>query len=163
MKNLRLFPFVPFVACLLFLAKQSDASDLKKLSGIYEYVYENNATLIENHYIELDASKALPTGTYYGTSDDFDDSREGYLPGFFMAPMSDLELTDSVIRFKVTVRKGSMWSKPITPFSKDKRGKEWTVNLGSNERIYTGKISGNKITLENVGVGPRVFIKRPGK
>jgi hypothetical protein len=84
--------------------KQRNPEIIKKLTqaqnidGCYEYIYpDNTSDLIENHYIVLKNG----TGLYYGTSDEFDEARTEYLPGFFVVPMQNLSIDNDSIRFKL--------------------------------------------------------------
>ena len=131
-----------------------------KIVGIYEYKYEHNTKdLIENHYIKLEETNGKIFGIYYGTSDDFDEARENYLPGFFKAKMLDINITDSKISFKVKVNASDIYDKAITPFKSPKNNKQWTIGLRNYERSYFGKISANKILVETKDFDKRIFIK----
>jgi hypothetical protein len=131
-----------------------------KVLGVYEYKYEyNTKDLTENHYIKLEEINGKVSGIYYGTSDDFDEAREGYLPGFFKANMLNINITDSKINFKVKVNASDIYDKAITPFKNPKNNKQWTIGLRNYERNYFGKISANKILIETEGFDKRTFIK----
>jgi len=133
----------------------------KPTTGVYEYVYPYNSNdLSENHYLRLEQHNDTVTGIYYGTSDDFDDAREGYLPGFFMARMRDLIMTDSTIRFTVRVDSSDMFTKPITPFDNPKDNTPWTSGIRYRERAYTGGVAGDSIVIQTKGFKPRLFLKR---
>ena len=133
----------------------------RQVLGIYEYVYEyNNKDLVENHYIKLEEINGKLKGTYYGTSDDFDEAREEYLPGFFKADMHDIFINDSTINFKVKVISSDVYKKAITPFKSPKNNKRWTVGLRYNERNYFGKIYGDKIVIKTKDFDKRTFVKR---
>ena len=87
---------------------------VKSLAGVYEYVYEHNTEdLKENHYIVLEPEDGFLAGRYYGTSDDFDDAREGYLPGFFVAPMRNLSIQGQTISFQIELQPDDLFLKPI--------------------------------------------------
>lgn len=131
-----------------------------KVLGVYEYKYEyNTKDLIENHYIKLEETNGNISGIYYGTSDDFDEAREGYSPGFFKAMMLDIKITDSKINFKVKVKASDIYDKAITPFKNPKNNKEWTFGSRNYERNYFGKISANKILVDTKDFDKRTFIK----
>ncbi|WP_269685217.1 hypothetical protein [Flavobacterium lacustre] len=131
-----------------------------KVLGIYEYKYDyNTKDLTENHYIKLEETNGKISGIYYGTSDDFDEAREGYLPGFFKAKMLDINITDSKISFKIKVNDSDVYDKAITPFKNPKNNKQWTIGLRNYERSYFGKISENKILVETKDFDKRIFIK----
>lgn len=84
------------------------------IAGTYEYVYpDNTSDLIENHYIIIDKIDNKYVGRYYGTSDEFDDAREGYYPGFFVADMENLEIKNDTIRFRLTVPNDKILSKSV--------------------------------------------------
>jgi hypothetical protein len=132
---------------------------------VYEYVYPyNTPDLIENHTIELDASGATPRGWYYGTSDEFDQAREGYLPGFFVAPMSNLMLTESTISFTLD-RPDRLFVAPVPLEYRSADDvpegliEEWTVSLPNESRSYHGVASGDDLVLDVAG-GARVFRRR---
>jgi hypothetical protein len=131
-----------------------------KVLGVYKYKYEyNTKDLTENHYIKLEEINGKISGIYYGTSDDFDEAREGYLPGFFKVNMLNINITDSKINFKLKVNDSDIYDKAITPFNNPKNKKQWTVGLRNYERNYFGKISANKILVETEGFDKRTFIK----
>jgi hypothetical protein len=128
----------------------------------YEYVYPfNTPDLIENHYLVLDTSGPEPQGWYYGTSDEFDAAREGYLPGFFVAPMMDLALSAAAISFAIE-RPARFFAAPVpleyrgtADVPADLLG-EWSVPLPAAARTYGGARNEDSITLDVPG-GPRVF------
>jgi hypothetical protein len=131
-------------------------------SAVYEYVYPyNTPDLIENHYVVLDSAGGELRGWYYGTSDEFDAAREGYLPGFFVAPMETLRITGGAISFRLT-RPARFFVAPVPLEYRDADAvppgalEEWTVPLPTEGREYTGSRGSDNITLTVPG-GPRVF------
>ncbi len=130
--------------------------------GAYEYVYPyNTPDLIENHYVVLDAAAGEPRGWYYGTSDEFDAAREGYLPGFFVAPMEALRVTGDSIFFRLT-RPERFFVAPVPLEYRDSSAvppgmlEVWSVQLPTQVRDYAGSRGADGITLTVPG-GPRVF------
>jgi hypothetical protein len=146
------------VALLSFTAPPNVAAQ----TVTYEYVYPyNTPDLIENHYIVLDMSGPEPRGWYYGTSDEFDSGREGYLPGFFVAPMSDLEMSAGAISFGLS-RPERFFASPVRLEYRSAEAVptgllgEWAISLPSASRRYGGGLTREAVTLDVPG-GPRVF------
>ena len=84
------------------------------LSGTYEYIYPyNSAGLIENQYIVLIQNKTGYSGWYYGTSDEFDSAREGYLPAFFVTEMLNLKISNDTITFKLAISDNDLLTEPV--------------------------------------------------
>jgi len=128
----------------------------------YEYVYPyNTPDLIENHYIVLDTSGPALTGWYYGTSDEFDSAREGYLPGFFVAPMADVEVSAEAISFALS-RPERFFSSPVPREYRSADAVpagligEWAIQVTTASRTYGGTVTDGAITLDVPG-GPRTF------
>lgn len=127
-----------------------------KLIGIYEYVYEYNTNdLIENHYLEFKENKIF----YYGTSDDFDEAREGYFPGFFFTEISNPSLIANQLNFSLTVNDSLFYKKPITPLNQITENELWEIGIRNNTRKYNGQIDGDTITIITTNFEPRKFIK----
>ncbi len=104
------------------------------------------------------------TGLYYGTSDDFDEAREGYYPGFYVLNMSDFSIVEEDIIFSLKLNEGDLLSKPVelkyssvleVPKEENPR---WVVSNLNGSRSYSGKIYNDRIVLD-VGDEERVFIK----
>jgi hypothetical protein len=148
--------------------KNYDKEFLSRIVGTYEYVYEyNTQNIIENHYIILEGYNNQLKGWYYGTSDDFDEMREGYEPGFFLAEMSDLIIAQDSIKFKLHVNFEEFYTKPISlqyrntkqlPKTKYKKWEAYAGNAPFRSRIYNGTIKNNKIKL-NMDEEDRIFKK----
>ena len=127
------------------------------LSGVYEYEYEHNTeNLIENHYLAFKDGNAF----YYGTSDDFDDMRQGYYPGFFKAPIETMKMEGDSISFGLKVSDSIFYKQPITPMYQVGENEPWDVGVRYYTRTYTGKIKGDTIIIGTDGFGPRLFIKK---
>ena len=141
------------------------------LLGVYEFVYQfNTKNLIENHYIVLESDHDSIAGRYYGTSDDFDDAREGYLPGFFVAPMKQLSIQGQKISFQIELQADDIFIKPIelsirsTQGVDRKRNKRWIADYQPGIRLtrsfvsYTGEIKNGEFHI-TTQYGIRVFKK----
>lgn len=146
-------------------------SVVDSLIGVYEYVYEyNTKNLTENHYIVLKSDNNSVAGRYYGTSDDFDDAREGYLPGFFVAPMRQLSIQGQKISFQIELQADDLFIKPIelsTRSSQEvdrKKNKRWITDYQPGIRLtrsfitYTGEIRNGELHI-TTQYGVRVFKK----
>lgn len=127
-----------------------------KLTGLYEYIYKHNTDdLIENHYLEFRKNETL----YYGTSDDFDEAREGYLSGFFFTKINNLSLTNNQLDFSLTINDSDFFQNPITPLFRVEENKPWEIGIRYDTRKYEGQISGDTITIITTDFDPRKFIK----
>jgi hypothetical protein len=143
----------------------SDKVDLY-LNGIYEFAYPYNTDdLIENHYIAFRKTGENVEGWYYGTSDEFDEAREGYLPGFFVSKIQDLETKGDSLLFKVLTGYNKCYSKALPigyVVSSEilKTNEIWQPDNKKNYTLdYSGKLTGLKITMA-VNGNTRVFKKR---
>jgi hypothetical protein len=129
---------------------------------VHEYPY-NTAELIEDHFIVLEGAGGELRGWYYGTSDEFDAAREGYPPGFFVAPMEGLAITRDQIAFTLN-RPARFFAAPVPLQFKSVADvppgllDEWNVPLPAESRRYTGTLRGGEIVLEVFG-GLRVFVR----
>jgi hypothetical protein len=128
-------------------------------SGIYEYAYKyNTKTLKENHYIKIFKSNGKSIGYYYGTNDDFDDAREGYLPGFYSQEMINLKINGNKISFEIQPKK--FFSKAITPIKKEISNSTWGIRIKHIKvRYYYGEYRENKLIIQSDGIDGRVFNK----
>ena len=130
-----------------------------KLIGIYEYVYEYNSDeWNENHYMEFKKLDGKQHGTYYGTSDDFDDAREGYPPGFYKQTMENIVITDTSVSFDLRVSNNQMLTKQVTPLKETSNNSAWGRGGEKILRHYSCQIKDDTITMETA-YGPRVFSK----
>lgn len=131
--------------------------------GTYEHVYPHNTELLdENHFIVFDVEGERLRGWYYGTSDDFDPGREGYLPGFFVAEMDSLAVTESALTFALEVRPDEYFATPV-PLSfrgaeeiPEGRLEAWTHAPAARPRPYLGTVSADAIVLDVDGAS-RIF------
>lgn len=162
------------------IEKNKEVSNITNISsmndcvGIFCYDYEDDTTdLIEDHYIVIENVSGQIMGRYYGTSDDFDEAREGYYPGFFVADMSNLKINNKEITFEIFLTENDIFSKPVKlkyKCSKDVplSGNPLWINKqiidGSdkNHRKYQGKIVNGEIILK-VDESQRIFKKIEGE
>ena len=126
------------------------------LSGTYEYIYPyNSADLIENQYIVLIQNKTGYSGWYYGTSDEFDSAREGYLPAFFVTEMLNLKISNDTITFKLAISDNDLLIEPVTLKLRSteeaiKAGySKWGNKINPTPKEYWGLIiNSNQISLK---------------
>lgn len=155
MKNLVIGLFLTLIACgqNTNQHKQDEkvASNIDKYIGIYEYVYpDNTQDLTENHFIVLSKNGDKITGFYYGTSDEFDEAREGYLPGFFVSPMDNLQINGDTIRFVLNTNNSDFLTKSVdlkiqsTKEAINAGYKNWENKILTAPKTYIGLIKDSK-------------------
>ena len=126
------------------------------LSGTYEYIYPyNSEDLIENQYIVLIKNKEGYSGWYYGTSDEFDEAREGYLPAFFVTEMLNLKISNDTIKFKLAITDNDLLTETVTLKLRSteeaiKAGySKWSNKINPTPKEYWGLIiNSNQISLK---------------
>jgi len=144
----------------------SDESSLT-VDGLYEFVYDNNTeTLIENHYIDIQKVNNNYVGYYWGTSDEFDEAREGYYPGFFVTKMDTLVIKDGVISFTLDVNADDMFDKAIPQNIKTSNKarsagfRKWEQMIRYQPKRYNGKFICKSIEFLNQDGNIRTFKKK---
>ena len=122
--------------------------------GTYEYAYPyNTEQLIENHFIVLDCSREPLRGWYYGTSDDFDRGREGYLPGFFVAEMRGLTVSEARIHFTIQVAEEDYFTEPVPLVYRGaeevpkEEFEQWGHGIRADPRQYQGLFVADSIVV----------------
>ena len=134
----------------------ADLTETRDSIVTYEFVYPyNTKDLIENHYIKLSFGPGSLTGKYYGTTDEFDEAREGYLPGFFVTDLFDLEIQGDSIKFVILCSDDDFFTKPIDlkiQNSNEARSQgytKWNVKMRTNMKKYRGSIQGDTIHIKD--------------
>jgi hypothetical protein len=135
------------------ISSVNDSPD--KFIGTFEFVYPyNTSDLIENQYIVLWKNESQYHGLYYGTSDEFDESREGYIPGFFVAPLEKLVIDGDTIKFTLSVKNKDIFDKAVDLKYKSadearQNGYEnWIQDLEFEPRDYFGIVKDNSIEFK---------------
>jgi hypothetical protein len=145
----------------------------KNIEGVYHYIYpDNTEDLNEDHFIVLYNNGNNLKGRYYSTSDEFDENREGYLPGFFVTELKNIQYNRNTINFSISVDTSEIFSKQVPlsiKSSKDARGNGFKsyqhirafTNLSRLEKNYSGKVLGDTIYFKGeIPVFDRNFVKR---
>src|SRR5574343_439635 len=106
-------------------ASCQNSSNIEQYVGIYEFEYPyNTENLNENHNIVLVYENGILSGKYYGTSDEFDEAREGYYTGYFVADMNNLRIENDAI----------LWG-----------NSNWENYIQIEEKKYSGQIKNKSI------------------
>ncbi|MCZ8215222.1 MAG: hypothetical protein O9262_03235 [Cyclobacteriaceae bacterium] len=150
---------------VIHLTPTVDPLENRDSIATYEFVYPyNTEDLIENHYIKLNFGNEPLTGKYYGTTDEFDQAREEYLPGFFVTDLFDLQIQGDSIKFVLLCSDDDFFTKPIDLRIKNsdeakKQGyTKWDVRLRTNMKKYKGSIHGDTIHIKNE-LGDRFYLR----
>jgi len=143
---------------------------MDRYAGTYRYEYEYNTdSLQEDQYIVLEVDESTLQGWFYGTSDEFDDGREGYLPGFFVAEMKNLEVIEGALSFTVRLSSEDCFAEPVplqyrrfeeVPSARFQRW-QGPTGIESSETRYEGMITDQGIELLT-RFGPRTFARDQG-
>jgi len=149
--------------------KVANPNESQQKDVVYEYAYPYGSE--ENHYIVLTEKNGKTVGLYYGNSDDFDEAREGYDPGFFVVPMNELKIGKDTIRFVLDVKDSNMLDKPINLQIKSTQEalnagyKNWYNSMRYTAPLeYIGSISADRKTIffkeQNYMTLDRQFVKK---
>ena len=79
----------------------------------YYYYQACEEPSIDDIVIALPASNSSTHGLFWGTSDEFCDAREGFLPGFCILELTDLRLCGDSISFILDSTDSPFFSKPV--------------------------------------------------
>jgi hypothetical protein len=143
----------------------ADLPENRDSIATYEFVYPyNTADLIENHYIKLFIRSGSLTGKYYGPTDEFDEAREEYLPGFFVTDLFDLEIQGDSIKFVILCSDDDFFTKPIdlkiqnSDEARNQGYTKWNVKLRTNMKKYKGSIQGDTIHIKDE-IDDRLYLR----
>jgi len=132
-------------------------------------VYVNQVEdMYEDQYLVIEQDeKGKLSGYYYGTTDDFDEVREGYRPGFFVAELKDIKSDAKSLDFSVEVQTEDLFSLPVPLNVRSSRVaskflKPWTVYLsGVKKRISFHCLFNNGSLIYQAGdkYSSKTFVK----
>ncbi|MCX6107937.1 MAG: carboxypeptidase-like regulatory domain-containing protein [Proteobacteria bacterium] len=143
----------------------TSGANYPSIAGVYEYEYPDNTEHFkENHYIVLNGPSHQMTGIYYGTTDEFDKGREGYLPGFFKANMGQIVYGGDTLTFLAIIRPEEIFDSPITPADSPDKQKQmhlWKYRPGDSSKVkYMLKRVGNDLVKDEGALGLRRYVKK---
>lgn len=137
-------------------ASCQNSSNLEQYVGIYEFEYPyNTENLNENHYIVLVLKNGVLSGKYYGTSDEFDEAREGYYPGYFVADMNNLRIENDSIYFTINISNKDILEYKVnisinsTNDAILRGNSNWQNYIQIEEKQYVGLIKNNSIIFND--------------
>ncbi len=140
---------------------KSSENTLEDLVGLWKFTYPYSGSLIEDHYMKIGQEGTGLSGAYYGTTDDFDRAREGYLPGFFRADMQDISFNNDTLSFRLEIREDELYQEPI-PLTLNSGisygGEKWEYGISFKEKEYKGIYKNGRVVLFT-RFDPREFLR----
>lgn len=137
-------------------ASCQNSSNLEQYVGIYEFEYPyNTENLNENHYIVLVHENGTLSGKYYGTSDEFDEAREGYYPGYFVSDMNNLRIENDSIYFAINISNKDILKNKVNISIKSTNdailwgNSNWENYIQIGEKQYAGQIKNKSIIFND--------------
>lgn len=118
----------------------------------------------ENQYIAFKYEGDSLNAWYFGTSDEFDEAREGYLPGYFVSQINDLTTKEDSIFFSISTGYSQCYFQrfPIGFIDTTKLNKQyekWSGVYGEDQIIeYSGILDGLKLYVKMAGE-TRTYLK----
>lgn len=122
----------------------------------YDYPWDNFSH-IDDNILELKYKNGIIVeGCFWGNSDDFCDSREGFYPGFFVLNIEQIKQNGKNISFLLDTRKVQFFSEPIDiKFHSSDEARQagyhlWRQNQKQFQDTvrYTGVLSQNKFIID---------------
>ena len=97
-----------------------DVSDSKMVLDSVCYYWPGEAVPYQYSVIELisEADQVL-CGYLWGTTDEFDYAREGYLPGYMVVPMQDIKQKGDTLNFEIDTDGHKFYSAPVSIYIHD--------------------------------------------
>ena len=112
--------------------------------GIYKYSDEYSDAPA---YLVISGTGSKLSGEFYASSDEFDDAREGYEPGFFQAKLQNIRPNENGFAFDIKPDK--FFVKPLSPLARQTDFSVWTtVSMNIKSKTYQAVYSGSRITLK---------------
>ncbi|RKQ51193.1 hypothetical protein BXY85_2215 [Roseivirga pacifica] len=122
--------------------------------------------LQEHHYMVIEGDGDELVGWYYGTTDDFDDAREGYYPGFYVSAMQDLILDGDSLRFSISINEEKLYTKPV-PLTLTENDSidlpKWDIGVTYFQRDYVGIVRKERIEFDIYLRRYRIFKRADSK
>ncbi|KPM33780.1 Hypothetical protein I595_686 [Croceitalea dokdonensis DOKDO 023] len=117
------------------------------------YMQKNMVT--ENQYLSFYNSKLY----FIGTTDDFDEAREGYLPGYFHSIVEDLKIDSKGFTFMLDASKLEFYTVQDAPGISPQENEIWDIVPLKGKRTYRATIIADTIYIETKDFDTRKFIK----
>lgn len=111
-----LFNILLLCLCINAKAQQSDKTEYYYYYGNKQMVNGKNIPSMDDEIIMIVYSQNTTKCYYYGTSDEFMDAREGFLPGFITLEATNTVVKDGNISLRFNSTDHDFYSQPIEPF-----------------------------------------------
>ncbi len=135
------------------------------------YYHRDKNSENEESVLALEIIDYSTTGLFWGTTDEFDSAREGFLPGYFVLPLADVYERGDTISFSLSSCENSLFEKPLNVMNstadkarEDGNRRYKNSNYYKNRTAkYVGMKRGNDIVLKNLDSygDERLFARKP--
>ncbi len=132
------------------------------------FFYDNEYDDSEDEFIELKyEGNTIVSGYYWCTSDEFCDAREGFLPGFTVLPMNNIQVQGDSIRFVLNSKGKPYFNTPLpyniySPEEAAKNGyNKWQQESKyfQDSIVYRGTLTDKSLTITYKSKFPNINAK----